>query len=186
MITRIHWGSVGCCRWHDQIGRLFAVWPEPVDHDACFQAAGFGRFDDTGASWDSEFRRILDGALGTLASYGAPDLGGPEAAGSASLLDRLLRRTRPAPSLRERVEIAATDDNLPCWLEHGAPPRALLLVSDGHPILWIWLATEVADDWPRHLAALAAPTETVETTLTWEHLVPDTFHIPQLAAKDRA
>jgi hypothetical protein len=40
-IERIHWGLVGARSHGDEPGALFAIWPEPVDHDACFEEAEF-------------------------------------------------------------------------------------------------------------------------------------------------
>lgn len=51
-IECIHWGSVGVRRCGDVAGSLLALWPEPVDFDACFEKAGFERFADSDDTWD--------------------------------------------------------------------------------------------------------------------------------------
>jgi len=75
--------------------------------------------------------------------------------------------------LSEQVAlVAGTDQVAPCQVDFGAPMRASLHVSDGHPILWIWLHEAVAGDWPDHLNTVACGTRVIETTLQWEVVLP--------------
>src|SRR5690349_18382755 len=73
-IARVHWGFVERRRWRDQDGELFAIWPDPIDHDACFEAADFEGFADTGDGWDEDYQQLVERVVGTLARFGAPAL----------------------------------------------------------------------------------------------------------------
>lgn len=152
-ITRLHWGNVGTFRRHGELGTLFALWPAPVNADACFEAAGFRDFDDAVATddWDLDFQELLTNVLGALAARGA---------------------TRDA-AIRERLEeVFQDDDAAPCEITFGDPPRAVLRASDGHTIFWVWLHHSVAETWKASLPAVAAGRPVVETNLKWSALLP--------------
>jgi len=68
--------------------------------------------------------------------------------------------------------VARDDQFTPCHVDFGAPMRASLHASDGHPILWIWLHEAVAGDWPDHLNTVARGRRVIETTLRWDVLRP--------------
>jgi hypothetical protein len=135
--------------WRGQRGTLFATWPAPLDHDACFAEAGFRHFCDTDDAWDAEFDELLERVLTALGKCGAT--------------------TAKNPS--EKLARAAHDDRFePCRIELGAPARALLCTSDGHPIVWVWLRDDSLDAWNDALGAADRPTE--ETSLKWDRLLP--------------
>jgi hypothetical protein len=149
VIERVHWGKVGPCAWRGQKGTLFGVWPAPLDHDACFAEAGFKDFRDTDDAWEEEFEALLQRLVAAFARCGPTT------------------SKRPAEVLAR----AARDDRFePCVVELGAPPRALLSTSDGHPIVWIWLRDDAAEVWGEALGLAGLPT--VETALTWQRLLP--------------
>ena len=75
-ISRLNWGEVseGRPSWSGASGRLWAIWPSPVDHDLCFESAGFTEFSDTDASWDSEFADLVGRLMGILENLGSATL----------------------------------------------------------------------------------------------------------------
>lgn len=172
-IERIHWGHVGIRYCSDEPGSLFAVWPEPVDRDVCFEKAGFDRFADSDQTWDADLESVLQGVLTTLGKYGEPVVNGDPPAWRQSLKDRVLGKRAPDLRLSEQVALVAHDDQFaPCRVDFGLPIRAAIFVSDGHPIVWIWLHHDVAPAWQDHLKALADARDVTATTLHWNHLLP--------------
>ena len=148
-IWRLNWGEVSDDRppWSPVSGRLFAIWPSPVDHDVCFEAAGFADFGDSDDAWHDDFddlvRRLVDSLY-------------PVQGSSA-------RR-----SVREALVAAARDDNgPPCVVHCGEPRTASIRTSNGHAVLWIWMADGGIG---RILAAVAQGREVNQTTMKWEKL----------------
>lgn len=177
-IERIHWGTVGSRLWREQPGSLFALWPEPIDYDACFKQAGFECFLDSDEAWDKDFDSILNRVLAALSTHGVVTVVGDPPLWHQALVDRLLRRPGPELSLPEQLALVATDDQFaPCHVEFGSPPCAAIFVADGHPIVWIWLHETVVPTWAKTLVAISSGRDVVETTLQWEHLLP-TLSLP--------
>ena len=161
-IQRLNWGSVGPARppWADASGRLWAVWPSPVDHDACFDAAGFSEMADTDAAWHDGFSELLERLLTTFEAFGEPRL----TEGEYPRQGRRVFR-----SLRDALLAAATDDNFPpCVVSFGEPARASVRTSDGHPIVWLW--TDATPSIDVLLPPVAAGLPTREVALRWEVL----------------
>jgi hypothetical protein len=176
-IERLHWDNLGLRVRRggagDEPGTLFALWPEPVDHDACLAAAGFARFADSDDAWDADLEGVLAAVIAALGAYGAVTVSGEPPPRRRSRRGRPDSRPAAELSPARRLALVAGDDQLaPCLVELGAPVRAFAFVSDGHPIVWIWLHAAVARDWPGHLAAFASGREVCETRLAWAHLVP--------------
>ncbi len=172
-IRCIHWGPVGRRSYGDEPGALFAVWPEPVNADACFTAAGFERFDDPDDAWDAEFVSLLQRVVETFGQYGSPRIIGQRPVWKRSLKDRLLGRPTPEPALHEHLALVAGNDQLdPVRVEFSAPVRAAIFVSDGHPIVWSWLHASIIAAWQEHLLRICEDRPRAETSLTWEHLLP--------------
>jgi hypothetical protein len=60
-ITSVCWAEVPpslTSTWAIGAGMRLAVWPAPVDHDACLSDAGFTEFADSGARWDDELEEM--------------------------------------------------------------------------------------------------------------------------------
>jgi hypothetical protein len=113
--------------WCPPSWRLWAVFPSPVEADACFQEAGFTSFADADAAWDDDFAWAIHVVIAELSRDGAA---------------RMTEGDYPHwegtdESVFWPVLAAATDDNFhPCVLSFG-DGRALLRTQDGHAILWI-------------------------------------------------
>ena len=161
-IVRVNWSEITDARpsWSSASGRLCAIWPSPVDHDACFEAAGFSDFSDTDAAWDAEFAAFVETTLAVLGEMGTPVLTEGEYP---------LDRGRSRGSLRDALVAAARDDNFrPCVVGFGEPVVASVRTSDGHPILWIWITTGGID---ALLPRIAASRELRPMTLEWGKLL---------------
>jgi hypothetical protein len=131
-IQRIHWADLGAHRYEGRAGQLHVVWPSPVDHDACFAAAGFNKFADSDDVWDADFLAAL-----------------------------------------ERLVVE------PCFAAFGTPARAIVCTSDGHALLWVWLAAGAKAGWGRLLDVLRADKPCGEMTLVWSHLGPPEVFAPE-------
>src|SRR5690606_6200572 len=53
---------------------LLALWPAPVNHDACFEAAGFTFFADNGVAWNKAAEDLLRRVIEHLSDLGASEL----------------------------------------------------------------------------------------------------------------
>ncbi len=96
----------------------------------------------------------------------------------AALLEGGLKAPNLGPA--ERLALATQKDNVGCSVEFGEPPAAIAWTTDGHPIVWVWLQSGVANAWPMHLQGSAGDRPIAETALDWKHLLlgtvfPDTF-----------
>jgi hypothetical protein len=161
-IERIHWANVGM-----PIEAPVAVWPSPVDHDRCFETAGFTAFADSDDAWGSDFSALIRDVVHSLSSYGEPRL----VTGHIPVRRRSWRRRRETASLLEAITCAATDDSLSrCVVEFGDPACARLIASDGHPILWVALPPGL--DPEAWVAKLARGRPVQETSLKWSALSP--------------
>ena len=161
-IERLNWGWVGPARppWAPASGRLWALWPSPVDHDACFEAAGFHDMADTDATWEDDFCGVLGRLLTAFDAFGASWL-------TEGAYPRRGRRVFMSP--RDVLLAAATDDAFPpCIVSFGEPARASVRTSDGHPLFWLWLDGGASIE--AFLPRVAAGLPTREAVLGWEQL----------------
>ncbi|HSB71804.1 MAG TPA: hypothetical protein VLT62_20940 [Candidatus Methylomirabilis sp.] len=158
----MNWGEVdeGRPHWSLPSGRLYAIWPSPVDQDLCFDAAGFADFGDSDAVWHRDFADLVARVLESLAQLGTAILREGEYP-----VDRGCTRV----SCRDALIAAATDDNFPpCVVGFGDPLKASVRTSDGHALLWTWLSEGVSMD--AVVTRLASDHETKHMTMQWEKL----------------
>lgn len=159
-IARLHWTDLPATPtdWTPAGGRLRALWPEPIDYDACFQELGFTACADSDAAWDDDFAALVQRVVAHLAQLG-----------SAAQLHGVLPRNAPPAAPVDALLAAARDDQFPpCVIGLGAPPGACVATSDGHPMLWVWTAA-AADDL---LPAVAGSWPVAETPLALAPLLP--------------
>jgi hypothetical protein len=153
-IERIQWMALGEWCWRETSGVAVAVWPSPVDDDACLRRAGIADFADSNAAWEADFAMLLDDVVSLLSRFGVAQVHGVEPV-PTSLSDRLLRRNTPPSEPAWRLALAAGDDQFgTCDVELGNPVRAVVCTSDGHPIIWIWTDAQIETGWPKYLAPL--------------------------------
>lgn len=161
-IHSLNWGEVADARpsWAGVFGRLWAIWPSPVDHDVCFDAAGFHDMDDSDSAWDDDFSVFLERMLAALAVLGTSSL----------MAGEYPRHGRHAcATLRDALTAAATVDNFPpCVVSFGHPAVAWIRTSDGHPIVWLWTIewAEIETVMP----TIASELPIHEVKLQWEKL----------------
>jgi hypothetical protein len=169
-------------------GLVAALWPSPVDADACFAQDGFAHFADCDEQWDREWRRVVQQVVDALTRFGAPHLPNGKDMFRYRMRgwwDQLLPWNPPLEAVKlplvDRVILSAEDDRLPHAIVHfGEPPAATLRACNGHPLLWI-----------SGTPALAIPTEDlarevsngrpiVRHPLRWNRLLW-TWHAPYSA-----
>jgi hypothetical protein len=161
-LHRLNWGEVteGRPPWATTSGRFFAIWPSPVDHDVCFEAAGVADLGDTDAEWDDAFCAMLERLLAKLEEVGQPRLT------EGVYPPTGIRTSRP---VRDALLAASFDDNFrPCSVEFGAPARASVRTSDGHAILWLWIDSDLRFE--SVLSEAAGTIPTCAATLNWSKL----------------
>ena len=160
-ISRLNWGEIKGERplWAPSAGQLYAIWPSPVDHDLCFESAGFADFGDSDSAWDDDFAQLVQWLVDALGEAGTAMLreGEYPVAGG-----------RARHSIRDALIAAATDDNFsPCMVHFGEPPTSSVRTSDGHAILWTWMAEgEIGPV----LDVVAKGREVNQMTMNWEKL----------------
>ncbi len=149
-VERIHWGVVG----GDEGTVITAIWPGPVDHDACFQAAGFSSFRDSDDQWDQEFEEIARELVSALMEHGSSEPG--SSTDVDSRVDSLVEASRfdyvPEVSLRFGEELE-------------------LRVGAGHPIFWLRdQGSEI--HYESLIRRVARGRRVDETRLDWRELGP--------------
>lgn len=140
-------------------GRAGVLWPAPVDHDACFAAAGFRDFADTTPAWDADFATLLANVVAYFSEKGAGYLAAGEAPPP--------RYASPSP-LVAALAAPARDDTFPwCEVRFGVPAALRIRTGAGHPLLFLW--AEVLD-WRELLEAVGAQRPVTRLALEWERL----------------
>lgn len=151
---------------------LLAVWPAPVNPDACFEAAGFTDFEDQDSAWDSEAEALLHRVVNHLSQLGTPSLHPPPQAPPVPWFRRFFTRKPRELSLMEAVELPLHWDSLPmARIDFGAHGVSLR-TGQGHFLLWVTLPTAARQTAESLLQAAAARHPVRRTHLHWRHLVP--------------
>ncbi len=185
-IRHFHWGRVSPATLDPRLGQfpeILAIWPAPLDTDACFTDAGFHDFADSDEVWDQDWRNFVVRVLGRLEQIGAPQLKTEAQIDdvdarslSRKLLDRLISRATPAPTapltIVEQIVAVTQDSRLgEVLVEFGTSVQACLLASRGHPILWLgWTPTHGAAE--VLVERLAEGMPVIQTNLNWQVLLP--------------
>lgn len=151
-------------------GRFLVLWPSPVDHDTCFERAGFSGFADTNERWHADF----SGLVGALCRFMAPAGRGrlakgayPRELGISSTVRRLLGLATTPTNAEDALVAAALDDRFdPCVVHFGTPAQAAIRASGGHPLLWTWTSRDTFETQDL-LATLAGSFPLVNRSLDW-------------------
>lgn len=154
--------SAGC--------RLLAIWPAPVDYDACFKEAGFTLFGDNDEEWDKAAVRLLCRVMENLSHFGVADLASEPLRSNPPWYLRLLRTGRQLP-LQEQALLPMQWDSLPQFHARFGNRGAALRTGSGHFLLWIELP-EVETAPVEFVKTVAEPWTIVETKLRWNTLLP--------------
>jgi hypothetical protein len=182
-IEAIYWDQIpadGVPSWVESSGALLALWPSPVDADACFARAGFCHFRDSDEQWDREWseaiQRLLD-ALGS--SFGpAEPQGGNDVyrVRRRGWRDWLMPWQAPAEPVElstvERVALSTQDDRFDDSVAHFGKPRMVTLrAGKGHPLLWVAGAPGAALFGEALARAMAEERPVVRRQLQWSYLI---------------
>ena len=163
---------------------VMAVWPAPMNADACFLAAGFDDFDDPDDIWDQQWREVIGRVLGFLERLGPARLSkGIEVYEivHSGLIRRLigylfpdtLPRKRVQLSVLEQVFVATQDDHFgEVLIDFGQPAKASFTPGPGEPILWIGFQGQCGLTPEMLMAGLAENYPITRTLLKWEMLIP--------------
>ncbi|MCO5129599.1 MAG: hypothetical protein M9932_03420 [Xanthobacteraceae bacterium] len=151
--------------------RLLAIWPAPVNRDACFAEAGFTLFGDNDEAWDRAAEEVLARVIAALSRFGA-----------ARLLSKPLREKPPwylrafragrELSLQQQASWPMQWDSLPPFHARFGNGGAALRTGNGHFLLWVNLPeSEPAPS--EFVGTVAESWNVVETRLRWNALLPD-------------
>ncbi len=169
----VHWSTVppdagqgpaspGC--------RLLAIWPAPVNHDACFKEAGFTLFDDNGEAWEQSAEELLQGLLAALSRWGEARLASKPLRDDPPWYLRPFRDGQELPLVQQALW-PMLSDSLPSFRAQFGRSGAALQTGDGHFLLWVSLP-ETGPDAFEFVHGLAGPWPVVETRLRWAALLP--------------
>lgn len=167
----IHWDVVTIAKARERTGDgrvLLAVWPAPVNPDACFEAAGFTDFGDGDAGWERNTAMTVDRLLSALTAYGVPQLISVPLKRSWPLYLRLFISEQELP-LPEQVKGPMFSDSVPaCEVQFG-DAGVSLRTGAGHALWWVELPVVV--DVAVFVSQVAGGLPVQRTTLAWEHLL---------------
>jgi hypothetical protein len=154
---------------------LFALWPSPVNPDACFREAGFSRFGDGDENWDANASGLLSRLLGKLERFGAPNLKSQPIKKQEPLFRQLFKRPTPI-SPREQIEIRTVYDEFPdCVIGFGSSGFELR-TGNGHHIFWIAVPNSESARFIASLNEIAGSHQLVRTDLKWNWLLDQPKH----------
>lgn len=157
----INWGEVSGGGGLSANRKIYALWPAPVNEDACFAEAGVTHFkyEDKNWSephWDKQADILQQRLIELLSSLGAPALLSEPLLGKRTLLT-LMQPRNPLP-LIEQLRLPMLDDNLPEVIIRFGDALELRAGS-GHELYWIAilpncplsfdkLLMQIANSWP--------------------------------------
>lgn len=172
----VHWDEVRPPpAWVPPGARLLALWPAPVNADACFADAGFTDFEDHDDAWDARAEALLDHVIERMARFGVPSVRPqapvPPAPGWQCWFARLRRPRAPPEPLPLSARLAAPmrEDSLPaCRVDFGAA-GAGLRTGDGHWLFWIMLPSSGPEP-AAFAAACGGSHPLVHSALQWQRM----------------
>lgn len=169
----VHWNRVhgpARARLAGPERSLCAIWPVPVNLDACFEAAGCTTFDDHDDEWDRRAEELLDRLLLELSSFGEPRLLTEPLRTDVPWYARPFRQGETL-ELREQLLQPIHWDSLPrCRVAFGAAGHEVV-AGDGHHIYWLAMPGAEDPQVPPLVARIAGPWPLRQTQLKFEHLL---------------
>lgn len=145
-----------------------------VNHDACFEAAGFTLFGDNDDDWDRAAEDVLRQVIERLSELGASKLVSDPLKDHAPWYLRLFRTGEELPFLQQTL-LPMQDDPLPGFHAQFGRDGAALQTGSGHFLLWITLP-ETRPNPSEFVRSVAERWEVVESRLRWSPLLPDATH----------
>jgi hypothetical protein len=150
--------------------RLLAIWPAPVNHDVCFEEAGFTLFGDNDEEWDNAAEEVLRRVIENLSRFGAVKHVSKPLRDNPPWYLRLFQTSRELP-LQQQALWPTHSDSLPTFHARFGDSGAALWTGNGHFLLWIRLP-DVGPDAAEFVRTIAEPWTIVETRLRWAALLP--------------
>lgn len=154
--------------------RLLALWPAPVNHDACFEAAGFTLFGDNDEEWDRAAEDLLGRAIEHLSRFGAPRLVSAPLRDDPPWYMQRFRTGRELPLLQQALW-PMQEDSLPWFHARFGESGVALRTGGGHFLLWITLP-DIGPEPSALVGKIAQSWEAHETRLRWPPLLPGSAH----------
>lgn len=175
---QVHWSFVPPEDAADLVSddcRLLAIWPAPVNHDRCFENAGFTLFADNDDAWDQAAETLLRRVIETLSEFGPVELVSEPLLTDLPWHVRLFRKRLQRP-LQEQALLPMQCDDLPDFHARFGSAGAALRTGSGHFLLWVSLpATSLPAANPvssLFVERVAEPWMMVQTPLRWSALLP--------------
>jgi len=151
--------------------RLLAIWPAPVNHDACFEAAGFTLFGDNDEEWEQAAEDLLRQVIAHLSRFGALKLVSTPLRDEPPWYLRPFRTGRELPLL-EQALFPMQGDWLPSFHARFGGDHTALRTGDGHFLLWITLP-DTGPAPSEFVRSVAQSWDVLETGLDWRILLPN-------------
>lgn len=169
---QIHWSLVTS----EDVGdlaplacRLLAIWPAPVSHDVCFEAAGFTLFADNDEEWDEAAEELLRRVIEHLSRFGALKQVNTPLRDDPPWYLRPFRSGQELPILQQAL-FPMQCDSLPRFHAQFGD-RVALRTGDGHFLLWVTLPDSGPDP-TEFVKSVSESSEIRETVLRWNILLP--------------
>jgi hypothetical protein len=141
-----------------------------VNHDVCFEEAGFTLFGDNDGDWDKAAEELLQRVIEDLFRLGAVKYISKPLRDNPSWYLRLFRTGRELP-LQQQALLPMQWDSLPSFHARFGEHGAALWTGNGHFLLWVSLPN-VGPDASEFVKRIAGPWPVVETGLRWAILLP--------------
>jgi hypothetical protein len=149
---------------------VFALWPSPMNDDACFRAAGFTDFGDADDQWDANAEALLSEMLSELSEFGSPRLLSEPLEKECPWYLRPFTKREPF-DLTQQIQLPMQWDNLPDCLVSFGESGVSLRSGRGHIIYWIALPQSEASCFPGLVKRIATSHPLVCTELLWDCLI---------------
>jgi hypothetical protein len=169
--------------------RRFAIWPSPVEHDCCFEKAGFTEFSDSDDQWDTEWKGVLFRLLRFMAQFGAHTLLNANDVESPvrNWWGRLLSFQSPKIVLAplERLLLSTVDDQFAdAVITFGDPPLIVVRTGAGHPVVWLTIAPPTSLSVSSLVRQIAEDRPVARLELDWKYLIGPNLHALDPVLKD--
>jgi len=140
-VEALHWSAIpDHLKWSWGPGRLYFLWPSPVDEGSWLDSVGFGEIHSTNDRWEQDVQDMTSRLIAVLHQKGVPRL-------------RVLRfmpwkrlsffRVSDA-WMKEALMAGCRDDRFQCDVEVGNPP-VISLRTDGD-FLWSMIRNPGSDE----------------------------------------
>lgn len=169
----VHWSPVtsdSTQRYVAEGLQMFALWPSPVNDDACFRKAGFTDFGDGNERWDAHADGLLTRLLAELCSYGTPHIVSEPAVRHQPWYRHPFAKPEVF-DLRQQIELATQWDNLPDCIVAFGESSVSLRAGSGHHIFWIVMPEGESASFVSIIDRVAGSHPVVRTDLRWDYLL---------------